>query len=224
MQKNLCDCSHWYLKSNLSRLFFCRHALNVQIFLKMHRSDYAERQLRMMQQVDEDHTLTQLANAWLNLSVVYLFIYLFLLFFLWVGYCSGCSLHFSMKSGWLQDTGSISHLSRFLWEVSDDEPDSEWESCLLHAHGKLWWSWNTATWSTKQGKCLMINWWLFYVYKTAIIVLCMLSFTNWTNVNHFLWYNMITSLLHALLISDCVYWKLYIILGLDLKNCSFYWF
>ncbi|KAK0588449.1 hypothetical protein LWI29_001156 [Acer saccharum] len=45
------------------------HALNVQIFLKMHRSDYAERQLRIMQQIDEDHTLTQLANAWLNLSV-----------------------------------------------------------------------------------------------------------------------------------------------------------
>ncbi|CAL2252570.1 unnamed protein product [Prunus armeniaca] len=46
------------------------NALNIQIFLKMHRSDYAERQLRVMQQVDEDHTLTQLANAWLNLAVV----------------------------------------------------------------------------------------------------------------------------------------------------------
>ncbi|KAM4101496.1 hypothetical protein ACB094_05G148000 [Castanea mollissima] len=45
------------------------HALNVQIFLKMHRSDYAERQLRSMQQIDEDHTLTQLASAWLNLAV-----------------------------------------------------------------------------------------------------------------------------------------------------------
>ncbi|KAF7150918.1 hypothetical protein RHSIM_Rhsim02G0165800 [Rhododendron simsii] len=46
-----------------------RHALNVQIFLKMHRSDYAEKQLRVMQQIDEDHTLTQLASAWLNLAV-----------------------------------------------------------------------------------------------------------------------------------------------------------
>ncbi|XP_047957674.1 coatomer subunit epsilon-1-like [Salvia hispanica] len=45
------------------------HALNVQIFLKMHRSDYAEKQLRVMQGVDEDHPLTQLANAWLNLAV-----------------------------------------------------------------------------------------------------------------------------------------------------------
>ncbi|KAK3030870.1 hypothetical protein RJ639_037327 [Escallonia herrerae] len=45
------------------------HALNVQILIKMHRSDYAEKQLRIMQQIDEDHTLTQLANAWLNLAV-----------------------------------------------------------------------------------------------------------------------------------------------------------
>lgn len=58
----------------LQRTFcFCRHALNVQIFLKMHRSDFAEKQLRIMQQVDEDHTLTQLANAWLNLAVVLIF-------------------------------------------------------------------------------------------------------------------------------------------------------
>ncbi|MCD9646536.1 Coatomer subunit epsilon [Datura stramonium] len=46
-----------------------QHALNVQILIKMHRSDYAEKQLRIMQQADEDHTLTQLANAWLNLAV-----------------------------------------------------------------------------------------------------------------------------------------------------------
>ncbi|CAN1166569.1 Coatomer subunit epsilon-1 [Linum perenne] len=45
------------------------HALNVQIFIKMHRTDFAERQLRVMQQIDEDHTLTQLANAWVNLAV-----------------------------------------------------------------------------------------------------------------------------------------------------------
>ncbi|KAL0363703.1 UNVERIFIED_CONTAM: Coatomer subunit epsilon-1 [Sesamum calycinum] len=44
------------------------HALNVQIFLKMHRSDYAENKLGSCR-IDEDHTLTQLANAWLNLAV-----------------------------------------------------------------------------------------------------------------------------------------------------------
>lgn len=45
------------------------YALNVQIYLKMHRSDYAEKQLKLMQQIDEDHTLAQLANAWINLAV-----------------------------------------------------------------------------------------------------------------------------------------------------------
>jgi coatomer subunit epsilon len=36
----------------------------------MNRSDHAEKQLKIMQQADEDHTLTQLANAWVDISVV----------------------------------------------------------------------------------------------------------------------------------------------------------
>lgn len=48
----------------------CRCALNVQVYLKMHRPEYAEKQLRAMQEIDEDHTLTQLANAWVNLALV----------------------------------------------------------------------------------------------------------------------------------------------------------
>ncbi|KAL6206375.1 hypothetical protein ACLB2K_023623 [Fragaria x ananassa] len=44
-------------------------ALNVQIFIKMHRAEFAERKLKEMQKIDEDHTLTQLATAWQNLAV-----------------------------------------------------------------------------------------------------------------------------------------------------------
>jgi coatomer subunit epsilon len=36
----------------------------------MNRTDHAKKQLRVMQELDEDHTLTQLANAWVDLVLV----------------------------------------------------------------------------------------------------------------------------------------------------------
>lgn len=59
-------------------LLICfRDALNVQIFIKMHRAEFAERKLKEMQKIDEDHTLTQLATAWQNLAVVMNFVFLY---------------------------------------------------------------------------------------------------------------------------------------------------
>ncbi|CAI5520494.1 unnamed protein product [Closterium sp. Naga37s-1] len=44
-------------------------ALSVQVFLLMDRADLAEKQVRAMQQVDEDATLTQLALGWVSLAM-----------------------------------------------------------------------------------------------------------------------------------------------------------
>ncbi|XP_076648648.1 coatomer subunit epsilon [Halictus rubicundus] len=43
-------------------------ALKLAIFLKMHRVDLAKEVLKTMQTIDEDSTVTQLAQAWLNIS------------------------------------------------------------------------------------------------------------------------------------------------------------
>uniref|UniRef100_A0A7S2F9R0 Coatomer subunit epsilon n=1 Tax=Florenciella parvula TaxID=236787 RepID=A0A7S2F9R0_9STRA len=43
-------------------------ALNIQIYLKMDRPDLATKQVRLMQQADEDATLTQLSLAWTYLA------------------------------------------------------------------------------------------------------------------------------------------------------------
>jgi len=44
-------------------------AMNVDIYIKMNRHDLAERESKLMQQMDDDATLTQLAAAWVSLAI-----------------------------------------------------------------------------------------------------------------------------------------------------------
>jgi len=44
-------------------------AMTVQIYLKIDRADLAARQVKAMQDIDDDDTLTALANAWLNIAM-----------------------------------------------------------------------------------------------------------------------------------------------------------
>lgn len=51
-------------------LFFYSLALSLIIYLRMNRVDLAAKEFKKLREKDEDATLTQMAQAWLNLALV----------------------------------------------------------------------------------------------------------------------------------------------------------
>jgi coatomer subunit epsilon len=47
-----------------------QRALLVQLYLRMDRTDLAQKEAKAMKSADEDSTLSMLASAWTNLAVV----------------------------------------------------------------------------------------------------------------------------------------------------------
>ena len=46
------------------------NAFNLHIYLQIDRKDLARKELKLMQERDDDATLTQLAQAWFNIALV----------------------------------------------------------------------------------------------------------------------------------------------------------
>jgi len=49
---------------------YYRAALSLIIYLRMNRVDLATKEFKKLREKDEDATLTQMAQAWLNLAMV----------------------------------------------------------------------------------------------------------------------------------------------------------